>query len=336
MKPAYFKSAVGLQPFPTDPRELNAFVRWAARGHIMGQVAAAHEGEASGKLKDILENARIRSAHDRRMLEFEAGRIRRALLGSGIDPIILKGSAYVAKGLRAGRGRRVSDIDILVPEVYINKVEELLTVAGWQAELTTASNYDQQYYRKWMHELPPMRHGRRRTLIDVHHRLLPRTARLQPDHLAMADAAEPLKDMGVKAFAPRDLFIHAAIHIFADGALETPARSLIELYYLFDDLGADERRSLVHRAAEVGAIKPVRAALWAVNRYFDDTHAKVALRSIGPWRMGFVLRTCVKTLVAENGFVPIAKLALYIRSHYMRMPLGLLLTHLFKKATRRN
>ncbi len=336
MKPAFFKSAVGLRPFPEERAELNAFVRWAGRGHIMGQVAAAHEGEATGKLKDIVENARIRSAHDRRMLEFEAGRIRRALLGSGIEPVILKGSAYVAKGLRAGRGRRVSDIDILVPEVYITKVEELLTVAGWQPELTTASNYDQQYYRKWMHELPPMRHSKRRTLVDVHHRLLPRTARLQPDHLAMVDTAVPIGEMGVKTFAPRDLFIHSAIHIFADGALETPARSLIELYYLFDDLSADERRTLVHRAAEVGAIKPVRAALWAVSRYFDDAQAHVVLKSIGPWRMGFVLRACVKTLVAENGFVPFAKLAFYIRSHYMRMPLGLLISHLFKKATRRS
>lgn len=336
MKRSFFKCAVGLQPFPVKQGELNAFVRWAGRGHIMGQVAAVHEGEADGKLKDIIENARIRSAHDRRMLEFETGRIRRALLGTGIEPVILKGSAYVAKGLRAGCGRRVSDIDILVPEVYLTKVEDLLSHAGWQPEATTTSNYDQQYYRKWMHELPPMRHSKRRTIVDVHHRLLPRTARLQPDHLAMVEAAVPVGKTGVKAFAPCDLFIHSAIHVFADGALETPARSLIELYYLFDDLSVDERRTLVRRAAEVGAIKPVRAALWGVSRYFDDTRALVVLKSIGPWRMGFVLRACVKTLVAENAFMPIAKLALYIRSHYMRMPFALLFSHLFRKAIRRN
>ena len=336
MNQHFFAIAVGLQPLPEEGPELTRFIRWAQREHILGQVSAAHESEATGKLADILGNARIRSAHDRRMLTFEADRIAHALYDSAISPVLLKGSAYVAKGLRAGRGRRVSDIDILVREDQLAETEKLLKKAGWDAEASTAGDYDQQYYRKWMHELPPMRHKKRRTLVDVHHRLLPRTARVQPRHdLMMADAL-PLEDSALRTFSPCDRFIHSAIHIFADGAFETPPRSFIELYYLFEDLDDTARRALITRAADVGALKPVAGALWAVSHYFGSANAHLLMRTMAVRRVGVGLRFWLKILVAGGAMVPMAKLMLYVRSHYMRMPLPLLVRHLVAKMVRRD
>ncbi|WP_262691508.1 nucleotidyltransferase domain-containing protein [Kordiimonas aestuarii] len=335
MKRAFFRAAVGLTALPENQLDLSRFLRWAAHDHILGQVAAAHVDEAGGKLKDVLENARIRSAHDRRMLTFEADRISRALLGSGIEPVLLKGGAYVAAGLRAGRGRRVSDIDILVEDQRLAETEVLLREAGWQGDSSTAGDYDQQYYRRWMHELPPMRHGTRRTLIDVHHRLLPRTARLQPRHDLMMAASVKLESTGLRAFSPMDRFIHSAIHICADGAFETVARSFIELYYLFGDLEADDRRRLIDRAAEVNALKPVASALWAVSHYFGSANAHAALRSMGVMKVGVALRFILRVVVRGGRLAPVARLALYVRSHYMRMPLAMLAKHLFSKAFKR-
>ncbi|WP_417451696.1 nucleotidyltransferase family protein [Kordiimonas sp.] len=335
MKAAFFKAAVGLVALPEKPAEKVQFLRWAAEGHILGQVAAAYSGEATGKLSDILENARIRSAYDQRMLMFEAERIARALKGSGIEPVLLKGAAYVAADLSAGRGRRVSDIDILVEAGQLAETEALLREAGWHGDAATAGDYDQQYYRRWMHELPPMRHGKRRTLIDVHHRLLPLTARLQPRHDLMVAHAIPLENKGLRVFDACDRFIHSAIHIFADGAFETVARSFIELYHLFGDLSVQDQQRLVVRAVEVNAIKPVAGALWAVSHYFGCAKAHAILRSMGVRRVNGALRFFLRTLVRGGPFTPLAKLALYIRSHYMRMPLSMLIKHLLSKAFRR-
>lgn len=322
-------AAVGLMPLPTDPTRLARFVRWAQKEHILGQVAAVVDACDNERLVGILENASLRSGYDKRMLAFETDRIERALMGQGLRPVLLKGSAYVAEDLLAGIGRRVSDIDILVDEDELSGVEQLLKQAGWRDEAATANRYDQAYYRDWMHELPPLRHTTRRTLIDVHHRLLPKTARLQPDHKAMLADAVPIDGGNLRVFSPIDRFIHSAIHIFADGAFETPARSIMELYYLYNDLSVEDQGRLTARAETVRAGPPVAIALWALENYFGATC------SAEKFKFSRMLKVSLKSLI-ENEKSPVwAKTFLYIRSHYMRMPLALLLKHLLKKALRR-
>ncbi len=332
LKKWYLPVCVGELLLPSDPVVLADFVHWAQRQHILGQVAAAQKAGEHTKLADVFENARLRSAYDQRMLRFEADRIRRALMGSGIRLILLKGSAYIAADLLAGIGRRVSDIDILVDEKDLQETERLLSEAGWIPEATTADDYDQQYYREWMHELPPMRHRARRTLIDVHHRLLPRTARIQPDHIPMMAASVPLEGTELRAFCPQDRFIHSAIHIFADGMLDTPARSLIELRYLFRDLSDQDKAGVIDRADMLAALTPVVTALWAVGHFFGDKAAAVTFKQHRP---NPLLRWCINAVVRENAAAGPARFCLYLRSHYMRMPLVKLVRHLCVKALKR-
>lgn len=328
----FLTAAVGDSPLPNDPTELAGFVRWAQREHILGQVAAAQEAGENQKLAEIFDNARLRSAYDQRMLQFEADRIRRALMGSNIRLILLKGSAYVAADLVAGIGRRVSDIDILVNEQDLKETERLLSEAGWVPEAATADDYDQHYYREWMHELPPMRHRARRTLIDVHHRLLPRTARVQPDHIPMMAASVVIEGSELRAFAPVDRFIHSAIHIFADGMLDTPARSFIELRYLFRDLSPEDRAGLLERADMLAASAPVVCAVWVVAHFFRDDSAVAVLAGRRP---NPLLRWCTARAARGGAGTSLARFSLYVRSHYMRMPLLKLVRHLGNKALRR-
>ena len=51
--------------------------------------------------------------------------------------------------------------------------EQLLLHAGWSH--MKADEYDQHYYREWMHELPPLQHKERGTVVDLHHGILPVT-----------------------------------------------------------------------------------------------------------------------------------------------------------------
>ena len=117
-------------------------------------------------------------------------RVERALRDLNVPVVLLKGGAYVMAGLPAGRGRLMSDLDILVPRERLPEVEGALSARGW--ETLEADSYDDYYYRNWTHELPPMRHRDRNTELDVHHTILPPLGSLKPDPALLFDAARPL------------------------------------------------------------------------------------------------------------------------------------------------
>ncbi|RXL80730.1 hypothetical protein EO238_31730, partial [Citrobacter sp. AAK_AS5] len=80
--------------------------------------------------------------------------------------VVLKGAAYAMARLPVADGRIFGDVDILVPHETLADVESALMLAGWAS--IHRDPYDQRYYRMWMHEIPPMRHLHRGTVIDVH------------------------------------------------------------------------------------------------------------------------------------------------------------------------
>ncbi|PCI63095.1 MAG: hypothetical protein COB37_05870 [Kordiimonadales bacterium] len=333
MTKAWLKSIVRQSPLPSDPESLSDLVAFAEAHHVLGQMATVWQNEATGKLKDVFENAAIRTAFDHRMLAFEMGRIERALHGTGIAPVLLKGGAYVALELPASEGRRVADIDILVAEDDLEQTENRLKEAGWAFEETTDNEYDQAYYREFMHELPPLRHIRRRTVVDVHHRILPRTSRVLVKNDMLIDAAQHLKGRELRTFQPVDLFIHSSVHSFADGSFDTPARSLVELYFLFSGLSEADKSALAERSVTVGASMPVATALWALNEFFGEKVPGVGADSmIKP--ASALVRGAFRAKLENISGAYFAKLILYVRSHYLRMPIPQLALHLMRKAAR--
>ena len=91
-------------------------------------------------------------------------------------------------GRPAASGRVFADVDILIAQPLLGEAESLLTLQGWMSDKLDA--YDQRYYRQWMHELPPLQHMRRSSVIDVHHAILPETAAV--DGLANGELARYL------------------------------------------------------------------------------------------------------------------------------------------------
>jgi len=334
MKPDWLKVMVGKLPLPNDTLERCQLLEFADSHHVLGQVAAVWAPSVNGKTYDVLNNGLYRASFDHGMLRFEMGRIERAFIGSGIEPILLKGASYVAKGLKAGEGRRVSDIDILVSEEDLVEVERLLLAAGWAFDEATNNEYDQNYYRTYMHELPPLRHNLRRTVIDVHHRILPRTSRVGVNSAAFISGAIKLPGHNLKVLTEIDTFLHSAIHTFADGSLDTPARSFIELHYLFADIPVAEHQALLERAHIVGAEMPLAAALWGLKAYFSNEQAQDLLSD---FKLGVNPIVCWAYMhKLENvSTAKLAKLLLYIRSHYLRMSLPRLTWHILTKSYKR-
>ncbi|RYY23509.1 MAG: hypothetical protein EOP62_19880 [Sphingomonadales bacterium] len=270
--------------------------------------------------KRIVRDAIASAEQGRTAALWEAEMAQRAL--GDIPCVLLKGTAFAAAGLEAGKGRSIGDLDILVPRDLIEVAEARLLAAGW--EWVKPDPYDDEYYRRWMHELPPLIHRDRDRMIDVHHTILPLTARITPDPQAMLDAARPLAN-GCKHPAPNDMLCHAAAHLFADGDLAGGMRNLWDVWCLVEEFGVEglEARADLHGlAGEVTRAIRLSQALYGPEPMAGTT---------GGWGDSLYLRR----LTARNGWGrptrPFTRLAFYIRSHWLRMPPAMLARHLWTK-----
>ncbi|MGH6968913.1 MAG: nucleotidyltransferase domain-containing protein, partial [Stellaceae bacterium] len=187
----------------------------------------------------------------------------RTALCSAVDPVILlKGASYVAAGLPAAIGRLFGDIDIMVPRAMLADAEAVLTANGWRG--VKSDDYDQHYYRRWMHEIPPLQHRTRRTTIDVHHTIVPPTGRHAVDARRMIDWAVPASNApGFLVLSPPDMILHAAVHLFDDGEWTNGLRDLDDISRLLRHFASrrDFWPMLAARAAHFRLERPLAYAL---------------------------------------------------------------------------
>ena len=279
----------------------------------------------------ILADA-VRAAEQGRVQAlWEAEMARRALEPLGVTPILLKGTAFAAAGLSAGEGRFIGDLDILVPRDSLDAAEAALLAAGW--EWVKDDPYDNHYYKTWMHELPPLIHHDRDRMIDVHHTILPPTARPTPDAAALIAESIALPN-GLRMLSPPDMIVHAAAHLFADGDLAGGLRNLWDIDRLLREFGVDPDfwPKLARHAKRHDLEKPVAralrlsAALYGTPVYGGDAKLRIA--------------DCLyrRRILARDGWGrttrKLTRLAFYVRSHWIRMPPLLLARHLWTKVRR--
>jgi hypothetical protein len=284
-----------------------------------------------------LESARIVAQNEQRIMRWEISRIQKALARVDTPVIFLKGAAYLMAGLGNAKGRLSSDIDILVAKNMLPQVEQALIEHGW--EHVKLEEYDQLYYRTWAHELPPLRHRDRNTVIDVHHTILPLTGRLHPDPAKLLDATEPLLDDKHRILAPTDLLLHSAAHMFQDGDLKQALRELVDLDELTRHFGqqADFWDRLFKRAVELDLKRPLYYALRYSHKYLSTPIPETALQQSQNWAPILPALKCMDQLVEliieplvggpEARRRKLARLILFARANWLRMPPWLLARH---------
>jgi hypothetical protein len=293
--------------------------------------------------REHLEWSHMLAQRQHEEVEREVSLIRKALAGTGVPVILLKGAAYVMAKLPHAEGRLFSDIDILVPKKSIGVVEAALMLHGWAS--THLDEYDQRYYRTWMHELPPMQHIKRLTVIDVHHAILPETAPLHPDPDKLRAAAcrlDAYDDLMV--LAPADMVLHSAVHLLHDGELDNGLRDLVDLDNLlrhFDSLPTFWP-TLVERARELELTRPLFYALRYTERLLDTPIPSSVMCAALIGRPGRTMLMLMDQLFSRalmpdhsscaDWFTGPARQMLYIRANWLRMPPLLLAHHLFHKA----
>ncbi len=274
-------------------------------------------------------------------VRWEVMQVRQALESIACPIILLKGAAYVLAELPAARGRLFNDVDILVPRERLGEVEAALMLAGWHAE--AQDPYDARYYRQWMHEIPPMHHIKRGSVLDVHHAILPHTARYHPDPVKLRRASVPVSgEPNLRVLAPVDMVLHSACHLFHDGELPHGLRDLSDLHMLLSYFS--ERpgfwEDLPRRAVELELTRPLFYALRYVRHFLQTPIPQpvdVALQGAAPGVLTFMDAIFQRVLGPDHssyddGFSRPARLAAYVRAHWLRMPIHLLLPHLLHKA----
>lgn len=285
-----------------------------------------------GKIGAILEDARRDCARGRTLALWEAEMARRALAPLGIPVVLLKGTAYAAAGLDAGEGRYIGDLDLLVPARGLDAAQAALLAAGW--EWVKADAYDDLYYRRWMHELPPLIHKERDRMADVHHTILPPTARPTPDADALVRDAT-LLESGLSILSPPDLVLHSAAHLFADGDLAGGLRNMWDIDRLLREFDSPAfRKALIDRAV-LHELAPVLRRALRLAHHLYGTPVDHAFAG----RLGIVDRQFAARLMARDGWGretrKLLRLAFYIRSHWLRMPPLMLARHLLIKLGKR-
>lgn len=298
--------------------------------------------ELPSPIQPHLTAALTLATRQRQAVAWEARMLDEALGATGMPVLMLKGAAYVLGDLPPARGRLFADIDILVPKDELGRAEAQLMLHGWHANHHSA--YDQRYYRQWMHELPPMTHIRRQSHLDVHHDLLPTTARLKTRPELIIQAAQALP--GYRCLRlPRleDLVLHAATHLFHEGEWVHGLRDLTDLDAL---LRQGQQREgwwpdLLARARQLNLIDPLALAVRYAHRLLATPVPEAVLAETAQpfgrftWGLrdalflrGFTTAHADCALAGSR----LAGLLLYVRAHALRMPPRLLLPHLLYKA----
>lgn len=303
------------------PNDWNGLIAASRAERLIGTLAVRLAAvPVPTSVEPILADARDEAAREARQALWEADRAAAALAGTGIPVILLKGTAYAAAGLRAGEGRFIGDLDILVPRDRLDEVEAAILTAGW--EWVKPDPYDDDYYRRWMHELPPMIHKERDRMIDIHHTILPLTARQTPDAAAMIADAVRL-DNGLHILSPEDRICHAAAHLFADGDLAGGLRNLWDIHCLLAE--CESLPDVKARAGQHGLTKSVARATRLANALYGEDRSGLTAFD----------RLFVARLLARDGWGretrKLLRFAFFIRSHWLRMPPLMLARHLWTK-----
>lgn len=234
-------SAIGL-----DDAEWDRLLRVARSARLHGVLA--HRLQRAGvrhlpaAVAAQLVAAHAEAVHARQMLLYEIVDVRRVLAAAGVETMLLKGAAYVKLDLACAAGRLPSDLDILVRADQLDTAERRLEDAGWRG--VELDEYDQRYYRRWVHQIPPMRAPGHVMELDLHHAILPPRGHMRVDTALLWEASMG-SDGGVRIPAREDLVLHAIVHLFVDSDCSNRLRDLVDVGALIDQFCADDDRFVV-------------------------------------------------------------------------------------------
>lgn len=266
--------------------------------------------------------------------------IRKGVLNSKSYKVaLLKGAGYVFSQSGASKGRIFSDIDILVQKNNLADFEQSLNLLGW---VSRSDNYDDTYYRQWAHEIPPMIHINRSSVIDVHHNIVPIVSGRAPNAELLWDETKTIDD-GVQVLSTSAMFVHSAIHLFFKEEFYFGFRDLTDLMCLFIEMKNSESdiEKVKTLASKLGFELEVYLALRylklilkvdevddALQHFVDIQPSKFKLLCYD-WMYRRVL--IPRHSLTMKKFTGLASSLAFLRGHLLKMPLHIFIKHITVK-----
>ncbi|GAA6184225.1 nucleotidyltransferase family protein [Aliiglaciecola sp. NS0011-25] len=285
--------------------------------------------------KRHLGSAQVYAKRQAQQILFEAVEFRLQLEQVGITAVFLKGAGYTLRNSLNSHGRVCSDIDVLVNKKDLSAAEAHLKNNRWQSEVL--SDYDEKYYRQWAHEVPPLIHINRATVVDMHHNLYPpisgRTTNIDQFISSRLKTAS-----GCFVLEPATTVMHSIIHLFANEDSSSWIRDLFDITLLIKEYESDDFwTSLIDLSKQTDFEFEFVCCMHALKFYTDisvpeianDYIARYKMTKIQVWLMNHAIipAICPEHDLLLTAKIRWAKKLVYLRGHWIKMPFNVLIKH---------
>jgi Uncharacterised nucleotidyltransferase len=332
--------------------EWQRVIRLARRLRLLGRLAESLDANGlTSRLAPQVQRhlqAELRLSRARlRVLKWTVDQLGLMLSDADHPIVLLKGAAYLSQALPIAPGRLPSDLDILVPRERLADVQQRLQAHGWWE--IGLDEHDRRYYHEWSHEVPPMHHERFGIELDLHHNILPPIARMQVDDKLLLQRLQPSEWGRWMVLCPVDQVLHSAAHLFLDSELRDRLRDLVDLDGLTRHFAAHPEfwSDLMERSRQLGLTEPLMLALHFLRHWLGSPVPEAMWRpamdsSRSTTHQALLLALFERVLLPTEPDVRptvsqgLAATTLLARYHLHRMPLRLLLPHLWHKARNRS
>lgn len=326
-------------------RDWSLRVAEARSAGLLAELAARTAAvPAPPEARSLLDAALHQQQQQRRFMLREINHLAAALAPVGLPWLLLKGGAYLALDLPFARQRSHGDLDLLVAREHLPRFEGALLAGGWLGDMRQDA-HDQRFYREWSHEVPPVTHVRRGSTVDLHHALAPPLGRYPVDTAQLLARAQPLPGLALgHTLAAEDLPLHSALHLEVSGEFHRALRDLLDIERLlrhFETQAPGFEARVAQRAEQLGLSLPWALALQQRERLWGTAPQRPVQVSV-PQGLGLALRRPLFNAAIGSPHPRDASLrrsvaqgVLYLRAHRLRLPLRLLLPHLWHKFMKR-
>lgn len=283
--------------------------------------------------KRHLINAEILASKQNNQVIHEARELTRVALGQSKRFVFLKGAGYSLCNDQASIGRTYNDIDLLVEKEAIQPIERRLNLNCWMSEKIT--EYDKRYYRKWAHEIPPLRNNARGTILDLHHNLVPVVSNRSPDIKVFFDEIATT-ETGEQVLSAPARTLHSIIHLFFNEDVHNGFRDLTDIDLLIKQHGSEAYwRKLNELAVQSGFDKELWLCKFTLKALLDTPLPDSECQSLGKptsqglsWLGKIYAKALMPNHPATNTKKQLIALNLvFLRGHFGKMPMYVLIYH---------
>ncbi len=232
----------------------------------------------------------------------------------------------------------MSDLDILVHEHELKKVEAVLRESGWK--MKELNEYDDHYYRSWSQELPPMFHPSTGTTLDIHHNLLPRTSRRHFSADFLHHNIEITEAHNLATLNLEYRLIHCVIHLFCNEEFDKAARDFFDIHALLEKVRAERKfNSLFHEAAKCNCSYEVALSVLIDQQAYCGTYSDDEIRYCNKilGLRGKILKYVAGKAIEANHTIydsflkKACRVIMFSRGHLVKMPFSILIPHSLNK-----